>query len=252
MTHRIYCPLDLSLATKLPYSLTLTEQSARHIQVLRMQPKDTFILFTGQAGQGQWVACIEAMGRNTVEVTLLEHQLLEKENKVAIHIAVAVPANDRMDTLIEKATELGVSSLTPLVSQRSVWKAEPQKAIKKIAHWQGVAIAACAQCGRNTVPFVYPCTSFEAYLFDHAQQAAQEQYWIAHPLVDGHTNDLALFSVQAQSHRILIGPEGGWTDEEVKKAQEANYQFLSLGSRILRTDTAVWSALWLLNAKAML
>lgn len=240
MPARIYC--DLPLAPSL--TVELPSDSVRHVQVLRMQPDDLITLFTGRAGEGEWDARIVRMTRSSVHVEIVVHRLIERENLAQIHVAVAVPANDRMDTLVEKATELGVSSITPLLAQRSVWKSSADKVQRKVEHWQGVAIAACAQCGRNTVPTIHALQTLGAWL-DSAPWQNNASLWIAHP-------NLSTLACHEQSshleHWVLIGPEGGWSDAEVEWASQRGFQSLSLGPRVLRTDTAVWAAVWNLSS----
>lgn len=242
MPARIHCHQPLSDAS----SIELVGDSARHIQVLRMQPGDAVTLFTGRPGEGEWDARITAMTRSSVSVDLVTHRLIERENRVRVHVAVAVPANDRMDTLVEKATELGVTSLTPLLAQRSVWKTSSDKAARKVEHWQGVANAACEQCGRNTVPVIHPLQSLETWL-QSAGWHVNSARWIAHP---SGLEPAGLQATQSGEHWVLIGPEGGWSDNEVELAQQRGFQSLDLGPRILRTDTAVWAAIWTLNQVA--
>ncbi len=119
------------------------------MQVLRLQPGDTITLFNGgQLGQGgEFEATVSRMGRSEVEVTVGAHNPVERDAARRVHLVVGMPANDRMDWLVEKATELGVASIQPLMTERSVLRLSGERADKKQAHWQSVAIAACEQCG---------------------------------------------------------------------------------------------------------
>ena len=138
---RFHCPTPL--ATGL--TLSLPPGAARHVQVLRLQPGDVITLFNGEGGE--FDATVSRMGRSDVEVEVGAHRPVERETARAVHLLAGITANDRMDWLVEKATELGVASITPLVAERSVLKLKGERAEKKLAHWQGVAVAAAEQCG---------------------------------------------------------------------------------------------------------
>jgi len=147
---RFHCPAPLQTGT----SLDLPAGAARHVQVLRMQPGESITLFNGQGGQYQ--ATIDRMGRSDVTVAVNEHAPVEREAPHQVHLAVGMPANERMDWLVEKATELGVASIQPLMTAHAVLRLSGERAEKKRAHWEAIAIAACEQCGRNRVPVVHP------------------------------------------------------------------------------------------------
>ena len=145
---RFHCPLPLSVGLVLDLPAT----AARHVQVLRMQPGHTLTLFNGEGGE--FIAEVEHMGRSDVRVVVREHLAVEREAAQRVHLAVGMPANERMDWLVEKATELGVYRITPLMTERSVIRLNGERAEKKQAHWQAVAASACEQCGRNRVPLI--------------------------------------------------------------------------------------------------
>ena len=155
---RFYCPTPLNTGQQ----LDLPAGAARHIQVLRMQPGDTVTLFNGDGGEFE--ATIERMGRSDVGVTIGAYSPVEREARRAVHLAIGMPANERMDWLVEKATELGVASIQPVVAERSVLKLKGERAEKKRAHWQGIAVAACEQCGRNRVPAVHEALGLHEWL----------------------------------------------------------------------------------------
>jgi 16S rRNA (uracil1498-N3)-methyltransferase len=146
---RFYCPMPLAAGA----SLGLPPGTARHVQVLRLQPGAAVTLFNGEGGEFE--ALVEHMGRSEVQVRVLRHLAVEREAHRPVHLAVGVPANERMDWLVEKAAELGAASVQPLLAERSVIKLAGDRAHKKVAHWQAIAIAACEQCGRNRVPPVH-------------------------------------------------------------------------------------------------
>ena len=155
---RFHCPVPLAIGAQ----LDLPAAAARHVQVLRLQPGGAITLFNGEGGE--YTATVLRMGRSEVAVRIDQHHAIEREPARAVHLAVGMPANDRMDWLVEKATELGVASIQPLHTAHSVLRLSGERATKKQAHWQSVAIAACEQCGGNRVPVVQPVRELDAYL----------------------------------------------------------------------------------------
>ena len=143
-------------------TLGLPAGAARHVQVLRLQPGDTITLF-GDGRGGEFDATITEMGRTAVQVIVGRHCPVEREPARRVHLAIGMPANERMDWLVEKATELGVASIQPLMSERSVVRLDQERARRKTAHWNGIAIAACEQCGRNRVPTVQLVATLAAW-----------------------------------------------------------------------------------------
>ena len=160
MLPRFFVPTDAPLTTQ--QELDLPEQVSRHVQVLRLQPGEQVSVFDGFGGQ--WTAEVLAMGRKVVRIAVREHEGMNRELPRSVTLAVGMPANDRMDALVEKATELGVSAVQPLMCDRSVLRLDGERALKKVAHWQGVVAAACEQCGRNQVPLVAPLEKLENWL----------------------------------------------------------------------------------------
>jgi 16S rRNA (uracil1498-N3)-methyltransferase len=140
----------------------LAPAAARHAQVVRLQPGDAVRLFNGAGGE--WTAEIEHMGRKEVTVNVIAHQAIEREANNHVVLAVGMPANERMDWLVEKATELGVHRITPLMTERSVIRLTGERAEKKQAHWQAVAASASEQCGRNRVPVIDMPERLDAWL----------------------------------------------------------------------------------------
>ena len=155
---RIYTPQPLHSG----HELELDAAAARHVQVLRKQPGDRLTVFNGQGGE--YEAEVIHMGRSEVRVRVGAHDPVERELGCAVHIALGVPANERMEWLVEKATELGVASIQPLMLERSVLRLAGERAEKKVAHWQAVAAAACEQSGRNRVPTIHAVCSLSQWL----------------------------------------------------------------------------------------
>ncbi len=201
---RFYCPQALHTGA----SIALPATAARHVQVLRMQPGQTITLFNGAGGEFE--AVIEHMGRQDVRALVGAHHTIEREAFHQVHLAVVMPANDRMDWLVEKATELGVHRITPLMSQHSVLRLQSERAEKKLAHWQAVAISACEQCGRNTLPHIEALQNLSTWLqgdwvanlinTKDARSATQAAVLSLHP----STQSLREWSTQHQSTSWLL------------------------------------------------
>ena len=246
---RLYCPLPLVCGG----TLDLPAAAARHVQVLRLQPGDTVTLFNFGAGWdgpmqspgGEFSATVTAMGRSSVQVRIDTHQPTEREAARAVHLAVCMPANERMDWLVEKATELGVASIQPLMSERSVLRLSGERATKKQQHWHSVAVSACEQCGGNRVPMVHPVASLAAWLKTRTAQDSSSQRLLlalhdsARPLRE------AARTTQG-SITLLSGPEGGLSRAEEAAATECGFAPVSLGARVLRAETAALVGLALL------
>ena len=237
---RFHCPAPL-LAGQ---SLSLPASAARHVQVLRLQPGQTIILFNGEGGE--WAATITRMGRSDVDVTVGVHTATEREPGRAVTLAMGMPANDRMDWLVEKAAELGVAGLQPLHTAHSVLRLAGERATKKQAHWQSVAVAACEQCGGNRVPTVQPVADIAAWLKALPPvSATTPELRCLLSLAEGtQTLSQALQAVASDTPVcFLSGPEGGLNPQEDAQARAAGFVPVTLGSRVLRAETAALAAL---------
>jgi 16S rRNA (uracil1498-N3)-methyltransferase len=230
-------------------ALSLPEGTARHVQVLRMQPGQAITLFNGQGGE--WGATITRMGRSDVDVTLDAHRPDEREAGRTVQLALGMPANERMDWLVEKATELGVASLQPLHTSRSVLRLAGERAEKKQKHWQSVAVAACEQCGGNRVPPVAPVQDLAAWL--KALPPADPRTPALRCLLSLAPGSVPLVSALADLPSIapvcfLSGPEGGLSPAEETLALAHGFVPVTLGPRVLRAETAALAALVLASA----
>ena len=231
-------------------SLALPTATARHVQVLRMQPAGSITLFNGAGpDEGEFEATITRMGRSDVEVTIGSYTATQREAKRGVHLAVGMPANDRMDWLVEKATELGVASIQPLMAERSVLRLSGERAEKKLAHWRGIAIAACEQCGRNRVPMIHEVAALSQWLKGAAQQAITSQRLLL-SLQDG-TQPLAqaVNITDGVPLLFLSGPEGGLSPSEEAAAIASGFKPVTLGPRVLRAETAPLACLAFLSLK---
>lgn len=222
--------------------IDLPPGAARHVQVLRLQPGDALTLFNGQGGE--WSARVQQMGRSQVSVQLLAHEAVERELPHHVTLAVGMPANERMDALVEKATELGVAALQPLVCERSVLRLAGERAEKRQAHWQAVAIAACEQSGRTRVPEVAPVRTLATWLSSKPVRDG-----VAACVLDPRADTVAL--PPAEAALFLSGPEGGLSDTEVQLAEAAGFRRVGLGPRVLRADTAPLAVLAHLSLRSL-
>lgn len=274
---RFYCPLALQAGS----DIDLPAGAARHVQVLRLQPGDAVTLFHGgledggvdaAALAGEFDATIVHMGRAAVRVRVQRQHAIEREAARAVHLAAAIMANERMDWLVEKATELGAASLTPLLAERSVLRLTGERADKKRAHWQAIAVAACEQCGRNRVPRVHAVQTLADWLRAHGAGAAlapsvalsagpPDTPPIAAPQrlllsLQAHSIPLraaaASASAEGEDRRgapayLLSGPEGGLSSAEEALALQQGWTAVTLGPRTLRAETAPLAALAVLT-----
>jgi 16S rRNA (uracil1498-N3)-methyltransferase len=218
--------------------LTLPPDVSRHVQVLRLQPGAELTLFDGRGGQ--WTAEVLDMGRKQVTARVQAHEAIDRELNTPITLALGIPANERMDTLVEKATELGVAAIVPLLCERSVLRVSGERAERKSAHWQAIAVAACEQSGRNRVPQVAVPLGLREWLssLGASQNLSPKRRWMlslapgAQPLVPVLQQQAGLPAL------VLSGPEGGLSPAEMAMAAAAGFQSLTLGPRVLRADTA--------------
>ncbi len=215
------------------------------MQVLRLQPGESVTLFNGEGGE--WEATVARMGRSDVQVRVGAHHRIERETPRAVHLALGMPANERMDWLVEKATELGAASLQPLVTERTVLRLSGDRADKKQAHWQAIAVAACEQSGRNRVPPVHRPQDFAAWCGAQDGTALRLVLSLqpqARALPDVVTRD------GAGPVLLLSGPEGGLSGSELERAQAHGFVPVTLGPRVLRAETAPLAALAILSLGA--
>ena len=233
---RFHCPLPLVAGAE----LELPAAAARHVQVLRLQPGSVITLFNGEGGQ--WRASVLRMGRSDVAVRVDAFEAVESEPQRRVHLALGMPANERMDWLVEKAAELGVASVQPLHTAHSVLRLSGDRATKKQAHWQSVAVAACEQCGGNRVPPVQPVAELTAWLPRSADTAPLR---CVLSLAEGARPLTELLRDTATGAPVLFlsGPEGGLSAQEDAQARLAGFVPVTLGPRVLRAETAALAAL---------
>jgi 16S rRNA (uracil1498-N3)-methyltransferase len=238
---RLHVPLPLSEGE----TVELPPAAARHVQVLRLQPGLPVTLFNGAGGE--CAATIERIGRSTVSVRVGSALPVDRELPLAVTLALGMPANDRMDALVEKATELGVATIQPLLCERSVLRLAGERADKRREHWQAIAVAACEQCGRTRVPAIAPVRPLDDWLAALAPAGADAR-WLLSLAPDARP--LAL-PRGAGGVTTLSGPEGGLAPTEELAARAAGFVPVGLGPRVLRADTAPLAALSWLGVSAL-
>ena len=200
-----------------------------------MQPGQSISLFNGDGEiEGEFSATIQSMGRSEVTVQVGEFKPTQLELTRAVHIAVGMPANERMDWLVEKATELGVASIQPLMTERSVLRLAAERADKKRLHWQGIAAAACEQCGRNRVPLIHAPSSLSMWLPTQSVNKAVRM------LLSLQVGSLPVVKALGEGDAItfLSGPEGGLNPAEEALALVNGFVPVTLGARVLRSETS--------------
>ena len=212
-------------------SVELDADATRHAQVLRLQPGDPLTLFDGHGGE--WDARLATMGRRDAAAELMTHHAVERELPTAIALALGMPAGDRMDFVVEKATELGVAAIQPLVCERSVLRLSGERAERRRAHWQAIAVAACEQCGRNRVPTIGEPRALASWLESLPAPRGDEARWLL-----GWRDATPLDAAAPRHVCVLSGPEGGLTENEEALARALHFEGRSLGPRVLRADTA--------------
>ena len=238
---RFHCPSVLNQGEE----LSLPAGTARHVQVLRLQPNDEITLFNGQGGE--FKAVILHMGRSDVSVRVGEANKIERELNIRVHLWSGITANERMDWLLEKATELGATTLLPITAERSVLKLKGDRADKKLAHWQAIAVASSEQCGRNRVLQVGSPATLSQAIAQLSVAPLQAARWVL-SLAPGNRSLQEMMqtlktskdesSSTASEIILLSGPEGGLSPAEEAQAIAAGFVPVSLGNRVLRAETA--------------
>ncbi|MBN9422103.1 MAG: 16S rRNA (uracil(1498)-N(3))-methyltransferase [Candidatus Accumulibacter sp. 66-26] len=238
---RFFCPLALSAGV----SVDLPESAARHAaRVLRLRSGDDLTLFDGRGGE--YAARIAQVERERVRVDVLAWDARECESPLALTLVQALQAGEKMDLTVQKAVELGVGRIVPVLARRSVVRLDGARAARRVEHWRGVAASACEQCGRNRVPDVAELQGLERWL---AQPAPTDALRLM--LAPGAEHTLATLAPPPAGSPIelLIGSEGGLAPEEMHAAAQAGFVAVRLGPRVLRTETAGLAALAAIHAR---
>ena len=221
----------------------LPAAAARHVaQALRMRTGDPVTLFTGTGGE--FATTIRRIDRRDVVVDVERHDAIERESPWPVTLAQAVIAADMMDFVVRKAVELGVAAIVPLLCERSQ-AAPAERLARRVAHWRQIAVAACEQCGRNRLPDVRPAATFAAFVATLDVPSAPVA------ILDAAADVSLVRAAATRAPRALaIGPEGGFTDAELRDAEARGATRVHVGPRVLRAETAALAALATLNAVA--
>ncbi len=224
---RIYLPAPLTNGNR----LELGKQAAHHLlNVLRLKPGATLILFDGRGNACQ--ATLEPSAQVTVGQPIQE----ETESPLRIRLIQAISRGERMDHVIQKAVELGVDTIIPVSSQRSMVKLRGERAANRLRHWQGIIVSACEQCGRSRLPVLNSISTLDAALSEPEQGSRLV-------LDPAGGNTLSNLSAPDSSVTLLIGPEGGLSADEIHQAERSGFTGVRLGPRTLRTETAAITVL---------
>ncbi len=215
--------------------LDLTGTAANHVaRVLRLRPGDPLILFDDTGGE--YAATVRELLRDAVRVTVGDYLDVSRESPLRVTLAQGISRGDRMDVVVQKATELGVHRIVPLLTERTVVRLNAGQAANRLRHWRAIAVAACEQCGRNKLPEVTPPMALQEFLVSDLPTGLR---LLLKPDARLKARELP----EANAATLLIGSEGGLSDAEQSAALAAQFQGLSLGPRILRTETAALAAL---------
>jgi len=204
-------------------------------RVLRLAPGDAVTAFDGAGCE--YDAELVRGHRGALSLRLGDARAVDREASIEVTLAQGISSGERMDYTVQKAVELGIAAIQPLATERSVVRLDEARAAKRAAHWQGVAVAACAQCGRNRVPEVRPTLPFEAWL------AGLTASGLRLTLAPGAQRRLSELPKPATGIVLLAGPEGGLSPRERECAAQAGFEAVRLGPRVLRTETAALAAL---------
>jgi 16S rRNA (uracil1498-N3)-methyltransferase len=241
MRSRLYCPMSLSEGAIIELPAAVAHHAAR---VLRLREGDAVTLFNGEGGE--FDACLSRIEPKSVLATIGAHHAVERESPLDVTLMQGLASAGSMDWLIQKAVELGVTAIAPVTMARSVTRLDAARAAKRAEHWRSVIVASCEQCGRNRLPLLHPLSDFAVALVspDPASPAIVALSLVLSP---GEGLSLKKFDRPEGAIRVLIGPEGGLTPDELSAAKRAGFQPVIFGPRVLRTETAGIAALAAMN-----
>jgi 16S rRNA (uracil1498-N3)-methyltransferase len=244
---RVYVETPLASGSLVP----LPSDTASHLaKVLRARAGDELILFNGDGRE--FNGAIETVRGSRVSASVGDSRPVDRESPLGITLVQCVPRGDRMDFIVQKATELGVARIVPVLSQRSVVRLDKSQAGSKAVHWRAVAVSACEQCGRNRLPAIEAAQPLLNYLGDSAPGAGLRLVFEPESTLHADTaaqNHGGASRTTMESAEIAIGPEGGFAPEELEAFRVAGFSQVGLGPRILRTETAAIAAVVWLQAR---
>ncbi|MDK4687930.1 16S rRNA (uracil(1498)-N(3))-methyltransferase [Kingella negevensis] len=214
---------------------SLPENIVRHVHVLRLNAGDALTLFNGDGNE--YHAELTEVGKRQATCRITEIAAANHESKLNITLVQAISSGDRMDFTLQKSVELGVASIQPILSERCVVRLSGERADKRVQRWQEIVISACEQSGRNIVPVVQPIISLRDYL----RQVSPDELHLLMSL--NRATTLSNIAPAPEKVHLMIGPEGGWTVAEEQAAFDVGFQAVTLGKRVLRTETASLAAI---------
>lgn len=228
---RFHLPENLSVGQ----TVALPDNIVRHLNVLRVRPNENITLFDGK-GKAH-AARLTVLEKRRAEAEILHEDTTDNESPLNITLIQSISSGDRMDFTLQKSVELGVTAIQPVISERCIVRLDGERAAKRLARWQEIVISACEQSGRNTVPPVLPIIGYREALDKMPSESTK--------LIMSINRARKLGDIRQPSGAIvfIVGPEGGWTEQEEQQAFEAGFQAVTLGKRILRTETAPLAAL---------
>ena len=232
---RFYCDASLPPGA----TVELPERAVRHAAALRLREGDALVLFNGDGHES--AATLTGLGKRGATCLVRSRRAVDRESPLEVHLAQGICAGDRMDLVLQKATELGIASIQPVVTARSIVRLAPERRERRETHWQNVVIAACEQCGRNLIPPVAPSTGLPEFVALPARGGTR--------ILLAPDGEATLRSLAPHAPvTILIGPEGGLAPEERELAATRGFTAVRFGPRILLTETAPLAALAALQA----
>jgi len=237
VTPRFFCSPPLAEGTE----IALSSGAVHHaLRVLRLKAGDAVTLFDGEGGE--FAAELAHASSRALAVRVFEHRAIERESPLAVTLVQGLAAADRMDYVVQKAVELGAAAIVPVTAARSVARLDGARAARRAEHWRQIAIAACEQSGRNRLPQL--CAPQDLAQWLRAPSPAQLRLLLATDAA-GSLDDL---TKPTGAVELLVGPEGGFTAEELASALAAGFRAVRLGPRVLRTETAGAAMLAAMNA----
>lgn len=228
---RFHLPENLSVGQ----TVALPDNIVRHLNVLRVRPNENITLFDGK-GKAH-AARLSFLEKRRAEAEILHEETADTESPLNITLIQSISSGERMDFTLQKSVELGVTAIQPVISERCIVRLDGERAAKRLARWQEIVISACEQSGRNTVPPVLPIIGYREALDKMPSESTK--------LIMSINRARKLGDIRQPSGAIafMVGPEGGWTEQEEQQAFDAGFQAVTLGKRILRTETAALAAL---------
>lgn len=230
-------------------SIELPAETIHHaVNVLRLQKDCKVTLFNGKGGE--FLASIKHISKKAVLVFIEKFVQVEHESPLQITLAQSICTNIKMDLIVRKSVELGVTNIQPVVAKRSLIRLSGKRMIKRVSHWQQIVVSACEQCGRNSVPRVLLPVDLQGWLSRHkarkkelSNENKEDLYLLLSPIAEKGLRDFSKDLSVVTDLTLLVGPEGGLISEETTDALIAGFSPLRLGSRILRTESAALAAI---------